>query len=429
MTDFVKSHEEELPEVFKGVSSPKEWNETLTRMIKSRIKSMYNDDEITGGQADLISRLLAEDFGAFITDDKLDDIQLRFLMAKVASFFSIIMDVLHTQDANLDVLLKTANPEERPIFSAALRRTQIVQEYMKSIGVQVQALKDDTQPPQKVTTKTPSKIVYPTDKLNNIVWNLAAIAAGETLKRNIRTSAANGEKVATVAYAIDFDTLEKSSDINITRQLTPYDKRVYTAVANLWLAGNTVVSATQIFKNTGTKARPRQSDLEKINDSLTKMGRAHIYVDNSKEREVNKSYKEFCYDASLLPFERITAKINGVLTESAIHLFREPPLMTFAREREQVTSCSLPVLQSPISQTDTNLLIEDYLLRRIAHMKNDKRTPRKILFVTLFRKCGIDTKKQRQRTPDKIRAVLDHYKANDFIKDYARTPDGVTIKL
>ena len=75
-------------------------------------------------------------------------------------------------------------------------------------------------------------------------------------------------------------------------------------------------------------------------------------------------YNHFRYDAALLPLERMQAIVNGQTVDSAFHLFREPPLITFAKERKQVTTIERKVLQTPISKTNQNLLIEDYLLER-----------------------------------------------------------------
>ena len=180
----------------------------------------------------------------------------------------------------------------------------------------------------------------------------------------------------------------------------------------------------------GNRGNPNTEDLQKINDSLTKMGAARVYLDNAQEVQVNKKYARFKYDASLLPFERISAYINGQLVESAIHLFREPPLITFARERGQITGLTRQLLESPISKTDANLQLEDYLLERIGHMKSPKsKAPRKMLFSTIYERCGITTKKQRQRAPEKIRRYLDHYNKCGWIAGYTMDKDGVTIQI
>lgn len=281
----------------------------------------------------------------------------------------------------------------------------------------------------RIIANSTDLLQYPLDKPNSKIWALLQSATPDgQLNLDIVTSKKGSKQDAIVYYSISFDELE--TGVKITKQLTPFDKRVYIAAAALFNGGNSTMSTTQIYKMMGNRGQPKTGDVQKINDSLAKMGAARVYLDNTQEVQVNKKYKHFKYDASLLPFERISAYINGQLVESAIHLFREPPLISFARERGQITGLTRQLLESPISKTDANLQLEDYLLERIGHMKSPKsRTPRKMLYSTIYDRCGITTKKQKQRAPEKIRRYLEHYKQCGWIKGYTETADGITIEI
>ena len=154
---------------------------------------------------------------------------------------------------------------------------------------------------------------------------------------------------------------------------------------------------------------------------------ADVFLDNIRETE-SYNYLRFKYQGYLLPAEIVTATINGQLSESAIHLFREPPIVSFAKQREQITTITVKVLQSPISKTDANLLIDDYLIERIAQAKSG-RQPKKILYDTLYEYAQITTPKQKQRAPDKIKTYLEHYKACGLIAAYKMKEDGITIEF
>ena len=234
-------------------------------------------------------------------------------------------------------------------------------------------------------------------------------------------------KEITTYYSIDFEALK---DLSISRILTPFDKRVYIAAAGLYAAGNKVFTATQIYMAMGGTALPSARDLAKINASVDKMLFARITLDNTEEAETYKKESlRFQYTGALLPCERVTAIINGKPTESAIHLFRVPPLISFAKQRGQITTIPVKLLASPISKTDENLQIDDYLIERISHMKNGK-AKNKILYNTLFSACRISTTKQRERArKDKIPRFLDYYKDQKFIKGYTADADGITIRL
>lgn len=276
--------------------------------------------------------------------------------------------------------------------------------------------------PPHAAIKRAEIIEYPLDKPNSIIWNLLEKDTRGQISFNM---AKYGSKQQIPAYyAINFDEL--GDDITITKRLLPFDKRVYIAVAALFNARNNVITLSQIYYAMGYTGRPAAKHLTKINDAITKMTGARIFFDNEQETAKYK-YTRFKYDGSLLPLERGTAIVNGQLADAAIHIFREPPLITFAKQRKQITSIDVKLLQSPINKTDANLLIDDYLIERISKAKNGKPRNCRILFKTLYAKTGIATKKQEQRAPDKIKRYLEHYQQEAFITRFTMEKDGITV--
>ena len=274
-------------------------------------------------------------------------------------------------------------------------------------------------------------LTYPLDKPNSKIWEMIARTKDNGqigFDLEILTGK-KGSKTEAVVYAgVNFDEL--GSNLTITRQLTPFDKRVYIAAAALFNGGNDIISATQIYRMMGNSGNPKGADIQKINDSLTKMGAARVYIDSTAEVEINKRYTAFKYDAALLPFERTSAYINNTLCETAIHLFREPPLITFARDRGQITGITRQLLESPVSKTEANLRLDDYLLERIGHMRNPKsKAPRKMLLATIYDRCHITSRSQKSRAPEKIKRYLDHYKKCGWIAGYTMDDESVTIQI
>lgn len=400
--------------------------------FKERLNEFIKSGDITDEQALTMAAIHASAYTQYLKNklSKADEEQIELIVKdlgeKVSYFTQVIINVVKKSDLSIDLFIDrlSARSKERPLFQEMLRIIPFMDAPPHGSTSRAKL--------PCVTVKESDKFIYPLDKLNSVVWSFAEeIAAGAPFARNIRTSSKDSKHITIIKYAIDFAWLEKAQDINITRRLTQYDKRVYTAVANLWLAGNEYISASQIFKEMGNPGRPQQSSIKKINDSMSKMHAAHIYIDNSGEL-INSKYDKFVYDDSLLPFARMSAMINGKLAEVAYRIYTEPPLMMFARARGQIATIDLGALQTGRSQTNTQLTIEDYLLQRISHMKNDKsphhKVPRKILFSTLYENCGITDKKQKQRARDQIFDTLDHYYKQGFIQSYTKLADGVTIR-
>lgn len=281
---------------------------------------------------------------------------------------------------------------------------------------------------EKITAKPIKTSDFPLDKPNRVIWDcLETTDGGGQLAFNIAVEESGSDKEINIAYAIDFDELDKIPNLKITRKLTRYDKRAHNAVAALFNAGYKVMGIRQIYNAMGYKGSAGKSDIEKINNSLTKMAGANIYIDNIEEADAYKSKPHFKYDGKLIPMERVTAEINGNITDGAIHLYREPPLMTFARERKQITTITVGLLNSPLNKTDNNIRLEDYLIERIAHIKNGKQKS-KILYETLFKNIQANTRKQRQRAKENAAKFLDHCIKEKFIKGYEPLEDGIQIR-
>lgn len=294
--------------------------------------------------------------------------------------------------------------------------------------------------PQQIISvggKRINELLFPLDKFNTTVWNMP-ISELNMLEKDdnghvkIKAEKSGSKKEINILYSIDFDAVD--GDIKITKQLDAFDKRVYIAVAALFNAGNQFITVKQIYDAMGHKdasgferrTNPGASDVKKINDSLTKMRSTLIYLNNEEEARAYK-YDLFIYDSNLLPFERATVKVNGQLAP-VIHPFREPPLVTFAREHKQITPIKRELLNTPLNKTNENISIEDYLLIRIAHAKTGTLN-RKILFSTICAEARITEKKQRQRATQKIYTLLDYYKKCGHIKGYKKLADGVQLEL
>lgn len=282
------------------------------------------------------------------------------------------------------------------------------------------------------TVKRIDAFNYPLDKVNSKAWNWLTDPADIDGQMRFDFEFATGGKRsenALVFYSVDFSELEKSAEYS--RQLTPFDKRCYIAAGALFNAGYDVFSLGQLYNAMGFTSKPNSKTLERINESVRKMMRTNIVINNMAEVEAFKQDKSkylVKYEGHLLPAERIEqrAKANGKLIESAIHLYHEPRLITLARKKGQITTINVKLLESPINKTEENIAIEDYLIERISHIKGDKK-PGRILYATICEQCKITAKKQRQRLPAKVSCILEHQKKSGWITAFEEQKDGVTI--
>lgn len=311
----------------------------------------------------------------------------------------------------LDLILRKSRQEGRPA-------AEVIQDIRDAL---------ESGEPPRATIKKTDAVDYPLDKINANVWNLLEEDTGGQLTFSAEKRGSKHQ--LDIIYSIDFDALENTG-IAISKRLLPFDKRVYIVVAALWRAGNEIITLTQIHYAMGNKgSRPSDNQLQRIRSSVIKMLSARITLDNTSEAETYSRYGRFVYNGMLLPVEFVDYyNIQGSLTDSAIHIFREPPLISFSRQRKQITPIEIKLLQSPLSKTDIHLAIDDYLIERIARIKhNNDHGKGKLLYKTIYDHVNAGDRKQRQRLPGTVERYLSHYQACGFISGYKTEKDGVTI--
>lgn len=279
-------------------------------------------------------------------------------------------------------------------------------------------------------------VTIPVDKVNSNVWGQHKTIT-EIMSQldhdsiQLDTNRNNGNFIT---YNISFNLPDNMS---LSKELTPYDERVYEAAGALWdnlpdviidEKPAKVITATQIYATMGNTGRPNANDLKKINDSLTKMMTTRLHLDTSNDRP--GKVVDYRYDSWLLQADRVTALVDGQVVNSAIRILSEPALLKLAKDNKEVTTVPVKMLQSPISQTEDNLLLEDYLIREIAHRKNGKmRKGNRILFENLYKKTGMESKMQKSRGREKVSALLEHYKSEKWIDDFEIDTEGITVKF
>lgn len=287
------------------------------------------------------------------------------------------------------------------------------------------------------------KLNTPVDRVNFLAWNDFEETGGQ-MKFNLMSDRdkRDPEKQQldiSMIYSLSF---ADDPNIKMTKELQHYDRRLQQAIDTLYTTDaseNYIFLIGDIFRAMGGKGEPNSTQRNNINRSLTKQGTGRIYMNNKAEAR-NYDYPEIHYDGNILDFERIRVIYNGQEV-TAIRLLRRPVFMEFAEQRNQMTAVPLKVLQSGISQTNNHLRIEDYLLYRISHQKNEiaglrekqgkkytqnrqaqirKKSKLVIKLERFHENAGTANKKKRDkdRAEETAERYLSHYKKCGYISDY-----------
>lgn len=258
---------------------------------------------------------------------------------------------------------------------------------------------------------------------------------------NVSRRKSQRKKIETL-FSIDFNDM-KSSGVSIAREdrITPYDREIHDAVATLASAGNEYINPSMIFQlisgnsgNTNISPETRKDILR----SLDKMMVTLVTIDASAEVCSNMITKTTgIYKGALIPAERVEiTMLNGNETRDCIHLFRTPPLYDYARDKNQIGSIDIKMLDTPLSNTKENIELKGYLLKRIASIKNTKsHMSDTIRYDTIYEYLRIDTNSPdkdllRHKYMDirsKVKKLLDFWINMGLITSYREEKEGKSI--
>lgn len=307
--------------------------------------------------------------------------------------------------------------------------------------------KESTLP--QVEASATTSLNTPLDRYNFLTWDNFKETGGQ-IAFDMR-SELDKRKDKPVIHTLYSLTFGDEPGIKFTKELDHFDRRLYQAVDSIYLDAN-IMTDEDISLAMGGSRNPSESRRRKINNSLTKLGSARIYINNREEAEAY-NYPSAEYDENILSFTRISGvhSSNGHKVR-AINLLKRPILMAIADERNQMSKVPIEVLQSGVPQTERNLRIEDYLLNRILREKNElnrlleaqnrkytqgrqaKIRKQKSLTITLdkfYDRVGVSDKGStvKKRAKDAAEKYLTHYKKVDYIAGYKFEKDKIIITL
>lgn len=292
---------------------------------------------------------------------------------------------------------------------------------------------------QKVFAGDTDNLPIPLDRVNQFeLWGLNAWkdrkAEGNQLVFEAWTINESAPAKVDFVYSVDFEALD---GLKLSQPFTQYDKRVYIACAGIYAAGGAITSIRQIHNAMGGEGNPAPNQRKKILESLDKMSLTQVKITNDKEVQAYKENPDLFtreppqiqYKGNLINIEMVTAIIKGKETD-AVHILREPPLISFARARKEITTIKRELLESPQSKTEQVIAIQDYLIYHIK--RKDGVKTKRLAYSTICDQCGITSRTSRQNAPKKIKTELQHYKNSGFIESFTEylangKPAGVEI--
>lgn len=331
--------------------------------------------------------------------------------------FDVVSDGVQWNEDCFKVAWNAAPEDLRNEHITAVR--QLVKEVWKHH-------QDRLNPRVEARTKYPNEWVAPIDKVSNKAFN-GMLNYGRFEK--IALEKKGSKKEITTIINIDFDDLGKNVVLSGRKELEPFDRDVHDAIVSLYVGGNELITPQMIYQVlTGNpNVRLTGNRQKEISESITKCMFTRVDLDASEDAKAY-GFENLKYQGSLIAAEKITAKLNGQVTE-ALRVFRPPILYEYADKKNQIARFDIKLLNTPVNKTKEIITLQSYLQRRIVAMKGSKLS-KNILYDTIYSQIQIEAetdgalKKKKSKIREQIREILNDWKAKEFIKDYKEETRG-----
>ena len=237
---------------------------------------------------------------------------------------------------------------------------------------------------------------------------------------------------------VEISAIMRYDDKNIKligKPISKLDKQVHDGVAAIYAAGNTFFTVQDLYRacNGLDIKYIDEATLAPYIESIEASRQRLLKIDATDQ--INAYYKgkikKFVYDDNFLPLKGAQIELsNGTILKG--YAFRgAPPLYEYSSNIRQVVSAPMKLLRAgkQVRNTPEAGLITTYLIQRIDGIKNPKnKLQPKIAYDAIFTAAGIDTSKldrtQLKRKRDIVKAKLDYFKLQGFIKDYTEYKNG-----
>ena len=401
---------------------------SVTESVKSDIiqaVSLNPDDIASRIKDEALDAKSSSDISQFTSDDLNSDIS------------SIIHILLSASLPANDTYPEEAQNNLNDINNLIEQKKKEIMQWLLSLGEKGRQIIN-------ATTTRASSYTFGTTKVEGLAFdpekNPAIYSALIPVRIDVSRRKSQRKKIETLFY-IDFKELkQRGVSIDYEYLLTPYDREIHNAVATLASAGNEYINPSMIFQllsgNTGTTNDMSPETRKSILRSIDIMMATLVTIDASAEISSKMITKTTgIYKGALIPAERVEImELNGQKVTDCIHLLRTPPLYDYARDKNQIGTIDIKMLDTPLSNTKENIELKGYLLKRIASIKNAKSNMSDtIRYDTLYKYLQIKAPnknalyRQFQDVRNKVKKLLDFWIKMGLISSYEEEKEGKSI--
>ena len=269
--------------------------------------------------------------------------------------------------------------------------------------------------------------LVPNFKLCKVIYNLQPSQFSRMVTDGKQRRILEKKKFKSYGDIITVYHITNDDSCDNTDPLNEFDYAVFSACLSYFDKGDCCVSLAIIYRamtgktTKGGKGKVPFDIRQAILLSLKKLIGTVIEIDDST---VNSAFNyadsgsKKC--SSILPAHFAETLINGN-DASVVFFDRVSPLMEIAKQRKQLLSYSPALLDATnIRNSFVNIMLKNYVIRRITEIKLHKNMRNIITFADVFRKCRLEQahREIKNRAKEIIIKFFKHLQAAKFIKSF-----------
>lgn len=311
-----------------------------------------------------------------------------------------------------------------------------------------QTPRGDEEPEPELPSLPKYDFVYPTDFQQNLTKASkkifdSSIAISDLKQAEIDVTPNKKGVVNTFSVYVDMTAPELKGTENITE----YDKSVHNMAVSIGLVNKhgfftaRELATALIHGDNPNNNRVSSQQIGAVTKSIEKQRHIDITIDWTEHIKLNhkgdlpEDASNFTVKDYMLPVREYTATIGGKTLHG--YQFIDPvklsPLYQYASSVGQIGQHPVKMLNIPINLDQSKLVIRDFLLEEIAHIKNNPKSwnstisVEKLLGVAGENSQTVDRIK-KSRLLKAVKDMLDYWKKEGYIKGYKENKANTTGK-
>lgn len=215
--------------------------------------------------------------------------------------------------------------------------------------------------------------------------------------------------------------------------LTDFDREVMDAISTL-APHMQVMSASDIFRVITGKQNEKfvtPQQREKIDEAMERCGRCMVEIDVTrqyleKHSNLKEKTKDIKFSGRLISYSKLTHRGTNRGVSTFYKILDMPPIFQLAESIGKVSVFPIYLLNTPVAKTESNIVVQSFLLRTIDDMKKRNELSPHVKWDQIYEVAKIDVsvRQYKQKIRENVIKMLEYWVTVHFIENFTYTTRG-----